>query len=416
MVSKSLHNIIQLVEAKLGLKLNSISLFIWKDKIQERMIACQLHSYEGYERLINISQQEMRELIELIVNSETWFFRERGAFDYLISYIEQAKEKISHFRILSIACSTGEEPYSIAMALLDAGLSLKDFRIDALDISHKALKKAKEGVYRKISFRGDNIDFRNRYFNEVESGYIIKNQIKQCVNFYDGNILEDSKTFDFYSYHIIFCRNLLIYLNQDSQKKLLNFFKTLLIPQGILILGLAEGKIALSAGFELVMAPGASVFKMDFKKIDTSEKKTYPKASNLKNPSMHVKNPAVISFQPTPNFLQLNSSLEEKSDKACLLQEALKIANEGSFEEAKYLCSLYIQHYGAHPEIYYLLGLLYHNQGNEKESKKYLHKAIYLDPSHSEALICLALLYESEGNKKQADLFRKRALKKQQNL
>jgi chemotaxis protein methyltransferase WspC len=409
MESKALQHIVQMVEAKLGLKEDSISLLIWKDRIQERLAACQLHSYEEYEQLLNTSKSEMQELIELMVNAETWFFRERGAFDYLAYFVKQAKGKISFFRILSLACSTGEEPYSIAMALIDAGLSLEDFRIDALDISYKVLRKAKAGVYGNMSFRGNNIDFRNHYFSHTASDYIIYDHIKQQVSFYKGNILDNINIFDSHTYHIIFCRNLLIYLNQKAQKKVLNDLKTLLASPGILVVGSAEANITLNAGLDLVLLPGTSIFTMDFEKFNENEKIS-SQNQIVNHPSLTTKH-LDVSFQPSSHLLQLAASLEEKSDKALLLQEALNKANEGDFEEAKNLCSIYIRQYGAHPDIYYLLGLLYHTQSNEEEAKKCLHKAVYLNPSHVEALMCLALLYEGEGKREQAELFRKRAMK-----
>jgi chemotaxis protein methyltransferase WspC len=248
MDSDFLSQIIDLVETKLGLKSNSISLSIWEEMVKERMSSCKLATYEEYFHQLLLSPLELHELIERTVIPETWFFRDQEVFDFLSFWVKQT-DKVPLLKILSLACSTGEEPYSIAMALFDGGASKNHFVIDAIDISKTALLKAKLGVYSNNSFRGNNLSFRDRYFDKTSEGYIIQEQIKEQVRFYYSNILENGTFFSFPSYHLIFCRNVLIYLNKDAQMHLLNRIKTLLAPQGILMVGSAEKQIALKAGF-----------------------------------------------------------------------------------------------------------------------------------------------------------------------
>lgn len=256
----SLDRIVHLVETKMGLKSQLISLLIWQDNIKERMDACHLLTYEEYEKYLKTSSKEMQALIEIMVNSETWFFREQGAFDYLTYLIKRGKIQTPYLKVLSLACSTGEEPYSIVMTLFDAGLSEQAFRVDATDISSQALNKAKAGLYQENAFRKLNLHLRDRYFDLTNSGYAIHNKIKKQVLFYECNILEEKGLFQSQSYHVIFCRNLLIYLHQNAQIELLKHMKDLLVPKGILIVGSAETKIVRALGFEPVLFSGVNAF------------------------------------------------------------------------------------------------------------------------------------------------------------
>ena len=112
---------------------------------------------------------ELQELIDTVAVPETWFFRDRGAFIALARIALDAMVRrgpTDVLRILSVPCSTGEEPYSIAMSLLDAGLSPQRFQVEAIDISHRAIERARAGVYRRNSFRGQDLLFRGRHLPE----------------------------------------------------------------------------------------------------------------------------------------------------------------------------------------------------------------------------------------------------------
>lgn len=260
MTEEAFNKAVKLIETKLGLKPHSMSLIIWQDRIHERMAVCRLNTYEEYVQLLQTSTEEMQELIELMINSETWFFREKRAFDYLFYKIKLLRMEGDTLKVLSLACSTGEEPYSIAIVLFNAGLSKNDFRIDAIDISQRALDLAEVGKYRENSFRSKDMNFREKYFNSTSSGWVIKNQIKEPVFFYQGNILENGIRLVTHSYQFIFCRNLLIYLNQKAQKEVLYFIKSLLARQGILFVSSAETSIVRKLGFQPILFRGANAF------------------------------------------------------------------------------------------------------------------------------------------------------------
>ena len=124
--------------------------------VEKRMIAGNFPDLQTYLQQLQISPQEIDALIELLIVPETWFFRDWEPFVFLEHYIRSEwllKQSYRSLRVLSVPCSSGEEPYSIAMSLLNSGLMSNQFQIDAVDISKISLNRAREAVYSQNSFR-----------------------------------------------------------------------------------------------------------------------------------------------------------------------------------------------------------------------------------------------------------------------
>jgi chemotaxis protein methyltransferase WspC len=408
MVSDYLNQIIHLIEKKLGLKPNSVSFLIWEWALKERMTLCNLLTYEDYLKKMQMSPHEIQELIELIVVPETWFFRDKGSFEFLASLFHPLKVQSHLFKTLSLACSTGEEPYSIAMTLFEAGLSRKDFTVDAMDVSKKSLIRAELGVYEKKSFRGRDLNYRDQYFTKTREGYEIKDVIKEQVHFYYANILDNKMLFDAHSYQVIFCRNLFIYLNSQAQAVVFDKIRSLLAPGGFLIVGPAETELARQAGFKPIHYARAYTFTLEV----PAKQKKQPEGKEKKTDHHFVQSVSAAPMPPAASSARvISSSFEEKDPKTQLLQEAAQLADEGRFEDCSQLCFRFIHQYGVHPTIYYLLGLIQHALGNARKAEEYFQKTVYLKPSHYEALVYLALLFEKKGDFDKAELYRKRAQK-----
>src|SRR5262249_55035918 len=145
---------------------------------------------EDYWQRVRGSSDELQELIETVVIPETWFFRDVEAFTALVRLVTDEwlpSHGTAVLRVLSVPCSTGEEPYSLIMALLDGGLSRKEIKVNAVDISARALARARRGEYGPNSFRGKNLDFRDRYFRPTAKGYSVAEWLSEMVNFRQGN-------------------------------------------------------------------------------------------------------------------------------------------------------------------------------------------------------------------------------------
>ena len=159
--------IVALLGQTIGLSSDAIGAETIVRAVRQRMAQCGTSDVQTYLDRIQTSEQELHALIDEVIVPETWFFRDQMPFAYLGRYVMAEWFPIYQhavLRVLSLACSTGEEPYSLAMALLDTGLASQHCRIDAVDVSHKALRWARGAVYGSHSFRGDELVFRQRYF------------------------------------------------------------------------------------------------------------------------------------------------------------------------------------------------------------------------------------------------------------
>ncbi|KAA0257101.1 protein-glutamate O-methyltransferase CheR [Deferribacter autotrophicus] len=197
---------------------------------------------------------ELERLINLVTINETYFFREKGQIDYLVGKVipsEIQKGKRS-FKILSAACSTGEEPYSIAMALKEKMLDTKArFDIIGVDINTDVVRTAQEGIFRSVSFRGVDPKIIAKYFKKDGFNYYLSNEIKRMVRFMQGNITERALYLKIGKCDVIFCRNVLIYFDVETKKKVIEHFYNSLNNPGYLFLGHSETMNRLSDKFEM---------------------------------------------------------------------------------------------------------------------------------------------------------------------
>ncbi|TAF07299.1 MAG: protein-glutamate O-methyltransferase CheR, partial [Nostocales cyanobacterium] len=239
---------------KIGCDANIIGSRKIAKAVETRCLICGV-TVDDYLQILHKSSQEFDELVELIVVPETWFFRDHQTYEALINYVRSQllnKSSFSKLRLLSIPCSTGEEPYFMAMALLDLGLLPNQFHIDAVDISQKAIAKARKAFYSRNSFRGNHLDFQNRYFRFTDKGYELCDKVKNSVNFSQGNLLDPRLLLDKMPYDIIFCRNVLIYFDDSGRKNTLQNLHRLLKNQGLLFVGASETGELSNFGLQII--------------------------------------------------------------------------------------------------------------------------------------------------------------------
>ncbi|WP_176461597.1 CheR family methyltransferase [Anaeromicrobium sediminis] len=179
-----------------------------------------------YEQFINYLTINVSEFYR---NINQWKVLESEVFPYLLS-------KNKKLKIWSAACSTGDEPYSLAMCLSNL-IPLSSISIIATDIDKEVLRKAKEGIYSEKSVAGVPTNFVNKYFNKVGDKYQIKSEIKKCIEFKEHNLLNDPypKNCD-----LIVCRNVMIYFTEESKDMIYKKFNESLKGGGILFVGSTE--------------------------------------------------------------------------------------------------------------------------------------------------------------------------------
>src|SRR6218665_3842443 len=173
----------------IGLDSNSIGLSSIDRAVRQRMAAIGTDDALAYHERLQSDRKEMQALVEAIVVPETWFFRDPQAFAVVGNYATKATRP-GKLRFLCLPCSTGEEPYSLAMALLDANIPADRFHIDAMDVSERALRHAQKGVYGRNSFRGSELSFGDRHFQPAAEGWILHEKVRPLVHFHHGNLLD----------------------------------------------------------------------------------------------------------------------------------------------------------------------------------------------------------------------------------
>jgi len=189
----------------------------------------------------------LNEIVDALTTNETYFFRDRHPFEALKSHIFpelfKKREKEKRIDIWSAACSTGQEPYSIAMLLLEYfSAYLKKYRVSiyATDISKKSIEKAKEGRYHQIEInRGLPANYLVKYFKQEGSYWRIDEKVKNMVRFEVLNLLEVSRRVR-QKFDLIMCRYVLIYFNLEVKKKVFTDIWNCLKPGGYLFLGATE--------------------------------------------------------------------------------------------------------------------------------------------------------------------------------
>jgi len=195
------------------------------------------------------------EVVEAMTTNETFFFRDKIPFDHLretiVPALLQARANRRSLRIWSAACSTGQEPYSIAMCLKQIGAALAGWRIEivATDLSQGVLEKAKAGIFSQFEVqRGLPIQMLMKHFTQVGELWQINADIRAMVQHRQLNLLQDLSHLG--SFDVIFCRNVLIYFDQDTKAGIFEKLARVLEPDGVLALGAAESVVGISDAFK----------------------------------------------------------------------------------------------------------------------------------------------------------------------
>ena len=240
------NNIKELLKNKIGLNADTVGASSIERAISHRMSILGLSTAGRYYSLLSNDSDEVDELVEEVVVPETWFFRNKSPFEALGECVSETgflnKDPASRtpLKILSLPCATGEEPYSIAMALRDYGLTEGDFYVDGVDVSKRALAKARRAIYGQHSFREEGVNIQEKYFKKTRSGFQVSQDIREYVSFTKANIISDKICPSNEFYDIIFCRNLLIYFSRETQKIVLDKLRLMLKNGGFLFVGHAE--------------------------------------------------------------------------------------------------------------------------------------------------------------------------------
>jgi len=255
---------------KTGIQFDSTKRYFVDKRLMERIEATGSENFRNYfvKLRFETNGEEMQALVNAMTVNETYFFREAYQFDCLVNSmlddIIKKRKPGSRLRIWSIPSSTGEEPYSIALYLLERWPHIDDYEVEILssDIDTSVLKSAQKGVYSARSVANLPKAYLNKYFKPNSEGdWVLSRDIVDAVEFSRVNLSDPNDTRRFRDIDVIFCRNLLIYFDDLSRRIAAEAMYDALRPGGFVCLGHSESMSRISSLFEVRRFPDAMVYE-----------------------------------------------------------------------------------------------------------------------------------------------------------
>jgi len=242
-----------------GIWFGDSSKYLLQKRLSPRARELNFESFQKYFYFLQYDPRadaEFDEISDLVTTKETYFFREPSQLTAFVDEIVPdilSRKGVRKIRVWSAGCSTGEEPYSIAILLQESrAFERVGFDIFASDISQQVLVRARKGQYREAAFRATDPDIRDKYFSREEDGsWRIRDEIRNRVSFGRLNLYDEPRVSLLGYVDVIFCRNVIIYFDDSSKRMVINSFYNRLIDGGYLLLGHSESLISLSTQFKL---------------------------------------------------------------------------------------------------------------------------------------------------------------------
>lgn len=257
-----------------GIFFDDSSRYLLEKRLSRRVRTHNFNDFREYYRFILYDRNctdELESIIDILTVNETYFFREQNqlkAFsDEILEELRETNRQKRTLRIWSAGCSTGEEPYTIAILISEKGwFEGWDVEIYGSDINQRVLQTARKGIYRKNSFRTTEPFYLSKYFREENGDFRILDVVRKNVNFSYLNLLDPFRARVLGKMDVIFCRNVLIYFDTISRRKVIETFYDRLVDGGFLLLGHAESLMNISTAFTLKHFKNDMVYQKPFVK------------------------------------------------------------------------------------------------------------------------------------------------------
>jgi len=404
----------QLLKQRMGLHSATVGSGTVHQAVEQRMRACAIDDPGDYLKVLQHSGTELDALIDSVVIPETWFYRDLHPFRAFSAWVQEKwmpRNATTQLRVLSVPCSTGEEPYTLAMCLADIGLPAPAAHIDAVDISHSNIDRAQRANYGNNSFRGSDLHFRERHFTAEAQRYQLSDDIRRRVSFARANILDTGFLQRREPYNVIFCRNLLIYFDRPTQHAAIQRLEQLLSADGVLFLGHSETSLLTERNFSPLGYARCFAFKRG-RHSDNNDSKPAPagklRPADKTMQPRQMKPAREVVARPFSGCTAASAAPRDDSSEQ-LLQEAFQLADQGHLDEAALHCETLLQRQCHQADAHYLLGLIREATGNRLAAEQHLRKCVYLSPDHYEALTHLGVICLQHGDTAGAQRFQQRA-------
>lgn len=433
-----------LLAQRIGLDPASIGPAAIDHAVQQRAARAAHGDLARYLDLLNRSPDERQALIEQVVVPETWFFRYPESWALLGERVadmvrcRNASGDRTPVRIISLPCSTGEEPYSIVMALRDRGVERSRYVVHALDVSQQVVARAREARYGKNAFRTEDLGFRTRYFTEEKGSFVLQDAIRDSVEFRAENLFDLSPDTCAARYDIVFCRNLLIYFDPATQRRALAVLASLCDQAGELFVGPAEASLLTRAGHVPVATHRAFAFRNKARTDATrvAALQDEAEAAGRVRQFEPAATPALFSampVRPSPSRQSEKKSVPFTTSAMAAAMSApaappatqprpadpaaytsiLALADQGHVDRAIAAAQAVLVQRGPDADLFYLLGLCHDARAETDAAAKFYRKAVYLMPTHVPALNHLAAALDAQGDDAGAQRMRMRALREE---
>ena len=258
-----------LIQTRFGLLFDGSRRDILDSRLRARMRELRVQSFREYYLYLRFHPEREAELTRLaclITNNETYFFRETHQFDILIRHVLPPLRpalKGRPLKILCAGCSSGDEAYSLVIALQNSGFETAGitWEIEGHDIDAEQIERAREGLYDQSSLRACDPETRQRYFTAVDGRHRLKDKHRQGVRFFENNLVVPKNALSRSVYDVILCRNMLIYFTPSAFTSVIDLFAQWLRPEGYLMLGHSESLLDRDTPFVSVLLDGAVVYR-----------------------------------------------------------------------------------------------------------------------------------------------------------
>lgn len=411
-----------------------------------------LATLADYHDLLANDENEFKELMNLVTINETSFFRFPQQFDAMrttvIPNILESKPSISrNFRVWSAGCSTGEEPYTIGMTLLDSGIEGLGYRMEVLgtDVSTNALNRAKEGVYPARALLSVPNSVSSRFFEPTSRGHQVVDKVRKLITFQYQNLIKEPYPAALLgNWDIIFCRNVTIYFKLESTRRVVDNFYRSLNPGGYLFIGHSETLTSISDKFEPMEIGGVflyrkpierNVFNFDTIKAERAPKKrrttnervadsqsarprvprTRPEPAAPATATRATAAPAADASELEPLLHEARTASQEGRNEAVLefvariqaldpnnaeafLLSAHVLADAGKFAPALEQCHMALAVDPLLAAARFILGMIYLRQGDSALAMSEFKRTVYIDSGFALAYLNMANLYRARGS------------------
>lgn len=383
-------------------------------------------SYLEYRDFMRESPEEFNELLSLITNNETSFFRYRAQFDALKIVLPEIMQRKAatdrRIRIWSAGCSTGEEPYSIGMTVLDFLRDDITWTVEVLgtDVSKRALAFCETGLYDEKAAKNMEERFRDRYLEPLDGKWRIKPELGRVVSFGYHNLIKEPYPLAVMgNWDIIFCRNVTIYFKLESTKRVIHNFYQSLNPGGYLFIGHSETLRTISDEFKSTEVGGVFLYHRKLEpEAEQARPQTGPVDDEAAKPAAadEAREPADIAVaeavaglfdeasehfklgnieEALPLLEQVKEAQPENADVHVIL--AYVYANKGDYALATTACQTALNLQPLSARGHYLLGVMCEKEGRVADAEDEFKKTLYIDPNFALAHLNLANVYRAQG-------------------